>query len=266
MSQNDLPHNPYCDDPGLELSFQEVDLGSKVEGELRTTFHVYKNERQIGYYLEKVYTSEDKLVKMVKRSADGRSETRFDPDSGDIDRIFESYSLPDGNILTKEKRYLSDEKAIESVLVMDPRGILVRTVIRETQGLNNLFQGQTEFTLEGRAKFSVNHWFNPKNGKMNHREQIQWLPDGERGVTEHFHFSDDGALLKYFKRLFHPSTDRHLEETHIYDPLTQLMVRKEVKTCGRLDHQCSVEVTTFDAAGNPLNVQNNVYDRIAPSR
>lgn len=262
MNQNDLPTNPYCDDPGLESSFQEVDLGSKIEGELRTTFHVYKNERQIGYYLEKVYTSEDKLVKMVKRSADGRSETRFDPDTGDIDQIFESYSLPDGNILTKEKRYLADDKGIESVLVMNPRGLLVRTVIRETQGLNNIFQGQTEFGDDGKAKFSVNHWFDANSGKMNHREQIQWLEDGQRGVSEHFSFSTDGALLKYFKRLYHPPTDRYMEESHVYDPLSQVMLRKEIKTCGRHESQVAVEVTTYDTAGNVMQVMSNVVERV----
>ncbi|MFA6208031.1 MAG: hypothetical protein WCT03_19085 [Candidatus Obscuribacterales bacterium] len=259
----ELPHNPYCDDPALELSFQEVELGSKIEGELRTTFHVYKSDRQIGYYLEKVYTSDDKLVKMVKRSADGRSETRFDPITGDIDSIFESYTLPDGNILTKDKRYLSEDQAIESVLVMNPKGILVRTVVRETQGQVNSFQGQTEFGPDGKALFSVNHWFDAKSGKMNHREQIQWLSDGQRGVTEHFHFSDDGALLKYFKRLYHPSTDRYLEETHIYDAITQLMLRKETKTSGRLEVQMSVEVITYDKAGNAIKKQSNILDKAA---
>lgn len=245
--------------------FREYDLGSRQDGETRTTFHVFKNEKTIGYYLERVYTGDGRLLRMVKRAPDGRSETCFDPDSGDIDRIFESYILADGNLLTKEKQYKGEDCSIESILVISPQGLLVRTVLRETTGLNSCFQGQTEFNHQGRPTVSVNHWFDATSGKINRKEQIQWLEDGERGLTEQFHFNEQGLLIQYFKRLYHPATDRYLEETHHYEA-NQVMQRKEVKTFGRFDIQIGVEITTFDAEGNPLRKTSNTVERALPGQ
>jgi hypothetical protein len=198
---------------------------------------------------------------MIKRSADGRSETRFDPTTGDIERIFEAYTLPDGNHLSKEKRYLDQDSTTESVLVVDPRGGLVRAVVREAVGLVNVFQGQTEFALEGHATVSINHWFDAKSTKMTMREQIQWLPEGERGVTEHFHFTEDGGLSKYRKLLYHPGTDRFLEEIQFYEPRSQRLWRREIKSFERNADLANMEVTMFDANGAVIESAKNVVSR-----
>lgn len=243
------------------LDFLEYELGSRTDGETRTTFHVFKNERTIGYYLERVYSADNRLLRMVKRAPDGRSETCFNPESGDIDRIFESYILPDGNLLTKEKQYKGEDCAVESILVVSPQGYLVRTVLRETLGLNNSFQGQTEFSRDGRPTVSVNHWFEVTSGKLCRKEQIQWLDSGERGVTEHFHFNEMAQLHQYFKRLYHPAADRFLEEIHYYDAQTQVLLRKEIKTFGRLEQQVGVEISTFGPDGTIISCTNNTIDR-----
>jgi hypothetical protein len=257
-------HNPGNSPSGEDPGYREYDLGSREDGETRTTFHVFKNERTIGYYLERVYTADGRLLRMVKRAPDGRSETCFDPDSGDIDRIFESYLLPDGNLLTKEKQYRGEDCSVESILVISPQGLLVRTVLRENTGLTSAYQGQTEFNHNGRPTVSVNHWFDNSSGKIIRKEQIQWLEDGERGVTEHFHFNHDSILYQYFKRLYHPATDRFLEETHYYETSTQVMQRKEVKTFGRFDGHVGVEITTFDENGNPVKKMSNTVERALP--
>ncbi|HND68937.1 MAG TPA: hypothetical protein PL112_19185, partial [Candidatus Obscuribacter sp.] len=63
----------------FDQSFREVDLGARVDGPIRTTFHVYKSDERIGFFLEKVFDEQGRLIRMTKRTADGRSETRFDP-------------------------------------------------------------------------------------------------------------------------------------------------------------------------------------------
>jgi len=249
-----------------QSTMHEESLGERSDGAYKTTFHVFKNQEQVCYYLERIYDLNGKMVRMVKRSADGRSETRFDPASGDIERIFEAYTLPDGNHLSKEKRYLELDCTTESVLVVCPRGGLVRAVMRESVGLVNVFQGQTEFAPEGYATVSINHWFDAKTSKMKKREQIQWLPGGERGVTEHFHFSDEGTLLRYNKILYHPGTDRFLEENHIYEPRTQTLRRKEIKTYGRFADLADMEVTIFDAKGFVVETAKNVVPRAPLAR
>jgi hypothetical protein len=253
-------------DPGNPANFHEESLGERSDGGYKTTFHVFKNDQQVAYYLERIYDMDGKMVRMVKRSADGRSETRFDPGTGDIERIFEAYTLPDGNHLSKEKRYMAQDNTTESVLVVCPRGGLVRAVVREAIGLVNVFQGQTEFSREGHATVSINHWFDHRSTKMTMREQIQWLPGGERGVTEHFYFAEDGGLLNYHKLLYHPGSDRFLEEVHVYEPLSQRLRRKEIKSFDRNADMADMEVTTFDASGAVIERAKNVVSRAQLAR
>ncbi|MBS1990482.1 MAG: hypothetical protein JSS83_08190 [Cyanobacteria bacterium SZAS LIN-3] len=256
------PAGPQESQPQAEQpSLREESLGERNDGGFKTTFHVFKMDQQVCYYLERIYNLDGKMVRMIKRSADGRSETYFDPTSGDIERIFESYLLPDGNHLSKEKRYLDQDSTSESILVVCPRGSLVRAVVVEAAGLVNVFQGQTEFSPEGHATISVNHWFDRKTSKMTRREQIQWLPGGERGVTEHFFFAEDGGMLYYRKLLYHPGTDRFLEEVHHYEPLSQKLRRKEIKSFERNADMADMEVTTFDDNGAVVECARNIVSR-----
>jgi|GEM_PF-443784 len=236
-------------DPNDPANLREESLGERNDGGYKTTFHVYKMDQQVCYYLERIYNLESKMVRMIKRSVDGRSETRFDPTTGDVERIFECYTLPDGNHLSKEKRYLAEDQTTESILVVCPRGSLVRAVVAEAAGQINVFQGQTEFSSDGHATISINHWFDRKNSKMTRREQIQWLPGGERGVTEHFFFAEDGGLLYYRKLLYHPGSDRFLEEIHHYEAKSQKLRRKEIKSFERNQDLADMEVTIFDDNG-----------------
>jgi len=260
------PAEPVAAPPPEPANWREESLGEREYNGYKTTFHVYKNDQQVGYYLERIYNLDGKMVRMVKRSGDGRSETRFDPETGDIERIFEAYNLPDGNHLSKEKRYFDQDHTTESVLVVFPGGGLVRAVVREAIGLVNTFQGQTEFAPEGYATVSINHWFDRKTTKMTMREQIQWLPGGERGVTEHFYFSEDAGLVQYHKVLYHPGSNRFLEELHTYEPRSQKLRRKEVKSYERNADLADMEVTTFDADGAEIERAKNVVSRAQLAR
>jgi hypothetical protein len=241
-------------------AFREYELGSRDEGETKRTFHVYKSETRIGYYLERIYDQNDSLICLIKRTQDGRSETRFN-ESGDVSRIFESYCLPDGNNLTKEKAYLKDERSKETVLVLNPNGILVRSVIRITRGMITLFQSQTEFSEEGSPNYSVNHWFDNHTGRLTHREQIQWLYEGSRGLTEGFQFNNESQLEKYHKVLYHPATMRYLEEIHYYDAPSQILLRKEIKTYHENDTMLQQETIIYDKVGNQIEVSRLFLNR-----
>lgn len=248
--------------PASGIPYHEYDLGTRVDGPIRTTFHVYKSEQRIGYFVEKVFDPQNRLLRMVKRTEDGRSETRFDPTTGDIEKIFESYTLPDGNILTKEKKYLPEDHSTESVIVVDPECKLVRTVLREMKSLTNIFTGQTEYSKAGKASLSINHWFDKKTGKLTSREQVQWLSNGQRGVSEHFIFTADGNLVKYHKTIYNPELANYLEETHLYEPRSQALLRKESKSYGEFDEEVAVEITIFDTRGNQLEFTSRIEHRL----
>jgi hypothetical protein len=94
------------------------------------------------------------------------------------------------------------------------------------------------------------------------REQIQWLPGGERGVTEHFYFAEDGGLLNYRKVLYHPGSDRFLEEVHIYEAQSQKLRVKEVKSFERNAVLADMEVTIFDATGAVVERAKNKVSRL----
>ena len=125
----------------------------------------------------------------------------------------------------------------------------------------NVFTGQTEYNRQGKAILTVNHWFDKITAKLSVREQIQWLSNGERGVTEHFTFTKDGSLVKYHKSLVHPPTDSYMEEIHLYDPRSQSLLRKEVKTYERHDLQAEVEITIYDTRGHQLEQKTVIEKR-----
>jgi len=101
---------------------------------------------------------------------------------------------------------------------------------------------------------------------MTRREQIQWLPGGERGVTEHFFFAEDGGLLYYRKLLYHPGTDRFLEEIHHYEPMSQKLRRKEIKSFERNQDMADMEVTIFDDNGAVVECGKSVVSRAQLAR
>lgn len=115
---------------------QDLDLGTRVDGNGITTYHVICSDRRVGVFLEKIYDKDHKLIRLQKRSRDSRSETFFDTKNGAITHIFETASLPDGDTLTKNTTFFDDDKSSEDVIVISPNGELVRRVEREMIGLS----------------------------------------------------------------------------------------------------------------------------------
>lgn len=244
----------------------ELNLGTRVDRDGRTTYHVISSDRRIGVFLEKIYNEEHKLVRIQKRSQDSRSETFFDATTGAITQIFETAALPDGDTLTKNTTFYDDNKSSEDVVVMSPNGELVRRLEREIVGIRTLFQGQTDYNADGTPATTVNHRMDKVTGNVIYREQIQWLSENQRSLTEEFFFDNDGNLIKYNKILFNAKSGPLLEEQQTFDPENHNVVTREIKgynTNGA--HNCSDyrsyrpngktaarRATFFDEQGNSI--------------
>lgn len=239
-------------------SWNEIDIGTRVDNNGTTTYHVLSNESSVGFFVEKFYGKNNNLVKIVKRGRTSRSETEFHPETGDVERIFEAANLPDGSSMTKEIRYVED-KAVESVLVIGENGNLKNTVQRESVGLRTLFQGQTNYKSDGTTDTTVNHFMNKDTGKLERREQIKWLKDQQRTLTELFYFSICGKVNKYTKILYHANGGPFLEENIRYGP-TGHMLRKELIQYNPNGLQTAADVTTYNVTGEITHRTTTYYD------
>ncbi|MBI1270472.1 hypothetical protein GC174_08570 [bacterium] len=244
--------------PTQSGSWDEIDVGTKVDQNGKTTYHVLRNESNVGFFVEKLYGNNNNLVKIVKRGRTSRSETDFDPITGDVARIFEAATLPDGSSMTKEISYV-EAKTIESVLVIGQDGDLRSSVQRESIGIRTLYQGQTDYRQDGSPDTTVSHHMNHETGKLEHREQIKWLKDGQRTLTEHFYFSTDGKVNKYTKLMYHACGGPFLEETHRYGP-TGHMLRREIIQYNPNGVQTACDLTTYDVTGDITHRSTTYYD------
>lgn len=256
MSQNPQKLNQANISSGA--GWNEIDVGTKKDDSGVITYHVLKNEGNIGYFVEKFYGPNKNLVKIVKRGRQSRSETDFNSETGDVERIFEASNLPDGSSMTKEITY-QESKTIESILVVDPEGTMKSTVQRESIGIRTIFQGQTNYKADGVPDNTISHYMNPETGKLEHREQVKWLKDGQRTLTEHFYFSNDGKVNKYTKMMYHACGGPFLEETHRYGD-TGHMLRKEIIQYNPNGVQTAADVTMYDISGQITHRSTTYYD------
>lgn len=243
----------------FEPEYHQLDIGTKIDLNGKTTYHVLTNDRKVGYFIEKVYDQNQRLIRMIKRGHSSRSEADFDTKTGDVARVFESCSLPDGNTMTKEIVY-NDGKANEAVIVIDPEGKLVRLVARENIGLRTIFQGQTEYNADGVPTTTVDHYMDPDHGKLVRRQQTQWRSDRQKAVTEDFYFNTQGEVVRHVKTIFHPSAGPFIEETQEFDSGSRKLMRREIASFNFDGKQTSIDVTVYDADSKVIERFSTFFD------
>ena len=246
----------------IDLSFDEkwseIDVGTRIDLNGKTTYHMLTSNSRADYFIEKVYDDKHNLVRIIKRSTESRSETDFDPGTGDATRIFESSQLPDGSLMTKEIVY-AGQGSIETVVVISSEGDLVRTVQRDFVGVKTIYQAQTDYKPNGMPAETINHTMDEATGKLVHREQIKWLRDGQRSLTEHFYFTVSGTVDKYVKVLYHANGAPFVEETHRYGG-KGYMLRREIIQYNADGVQTAADLTMFDETGDILQRSTTYYD------
>ncbi len=239
---------------------QDLDLGTRVDGNGITTYHVICSDRRVGVFLEKIYDKDHKLIRLQKRSRDSRSETFFDTKTGAISHIFETASLPDGDTLTKNTVFYEDDKSSEDIIVISPNGELVRRVEREMIGIRTVFQGQTQYNTDGTPATTVNHRMDSHTGNVIHREQIQWDSEQQRSLTEEFFFDNSGNLIRYNKVLFNSNSNPLLEELQTFDPANHAVVRREIKGYSPSGRQNCVDTLTYRSDGKVAERHSTFFD------
>lgn len=244
----------------FEPEYHQLDIGTKIDLNGKTTYHVLTNDRKVGYFIEKVYDQNQRLIRMIKRGHSSRSETDFDTKTGDVSRVFESCALPDGNTMTKEIVYNLDGKANEAVIVIDPEGKLVRLVARENIGLRTIFQGQTEYNADGNPTATVDHYLDPDNGKLMRRQQTQWRTDRQKAITEDFYFNPQGEVVRHIKTIYHPCAGPFIEETQIFDGNPRKLSRREIASFNVDGKQTSIDVTVYDGDNNVIERFSTFFD------
>ncbi|HEY9711930.1 MAG TPA: hypothetical protein V6C72_00595 [Chroococcales cyanobacterium] len=243
--------------------WRQTDLGTRIDRNGKTTYHVLTSDRRAGVFFEKVFDQDHNLLRIQKRSRSSTSESHFDTASGALKRIFESSTLPDGNSMTKELVYrepYSSNASDESVIVISPNGELVRRVEREHVGSRTVFQGQTEYNLDGTPATTVNHHMDQASGRLLRREQIQWHSEGHRSLAETFHFNMAGALVKYSKVLYHSGAGPFLEEIVVYDSQGQTIAKREIVSYSFEGQRTSRDILTYSYVGEILERKTIFFD------
>lgn len=242
-------------------SSPELNVGTRVDRNGKTTYHVSNRDRRLGVQIEKVFDQDENLIRISKKARQSQSETYFDPKTGSVTRIYESSTLPDGSTLTKDIVYSSDERSSEAVIVVSPNGELVRKVERLHAGMRMLFQGQTEYNADGVPATTVNHHMDLANGNLMHRQQIQWSGERSKSLTEDFYFNHNGVLIKYVKVIFHASGGPFLEETQEFYCPNQQLRRREIAAFNADGTRTCIDVLEYGDAGLVTARNSTFFDQ-----
>ena len=180
------------------------------------TYHSLSHDTT-GGVLEKVYDSQNRLAKVVKRSGSSKSETHFEPATGQRTKVTELSTMPDGNMISSEVVFCDDNRSSQVVTVFRPNGLLVRIIERESKGSMLTFQGQTDYDVNGAPARTINQHTEADTGLLMHREQIHWMSEGQRAMTEHFFFDVSGHTVRYTKTIYHSVGGVFSEEIQQFD-------------------------------------------------
>lgn len=239
----------------------ELNVGTRVDRNGKTTYHVSNRDRRLGVQIEKVFDQDENLIRISKKARQSQSDTYFDPDTGSVSRIYESSTLPDGSTLTKDIVYSTDERSSEAVIVVSANGELVRKVERLHAGLRMIFQGQTEYDADGIPATSVNHHMDLATGNLMHRQQIQWTGERSKSLTEDFYFNHNGILTRYVKVIYHADAGPFLEETQEFFVSTQQLRRREIAAYNIDGTRTCIDVLDYGESGRVVARNSTFFDQ-----
>jgi hypothetical protein len=244
---------------------QQLRLETRIDKGGVLTYHSVSHDTG-GGVLEKIYDKENRLVRVIKRAGSSRSETFLCPDSGLRQRVNELSSMPDGNLISSDVIFMDQKRSSQVVTIFRQNGLLVRIIERETRGSMICFQGQTDYDVYGSPASTINQHIDTETGLLMHREQIHWLGEGKRAMTEHFYFDVSGNTARYAKTLHHFDGGVFSQEVQEFDPDTRKLARREMSAFDPAGRQTCLDVlsynsqgevrerlsTFFDSCGNPI--------------
>lgn len=224
------------------------------------THHILATDPGGGIFVEKIFDDDRNLIQLHRRARDSRSETHFDPKTGDIQRILENSKLLDGNLMRKEVVYADANQSFELVVIISPTGELVRKVERENIGIHTIVQAQTDYNADGTPALTVTYARDAMSGQLLHRQQAQWKAGPTKSLTEDFYFDRKGNLTEYVRAVYQENSLPIMEETQIYDPTSQTLKRKETIVFGSDGKEKSVDVVAYSHAGEIELRSSTFYD------
>lgn len=253
------------------LNPEDIVLEPQISGDGTVTFHTKSRDTIKGTTLERVYDRNHRLILISEHGPQGIfSETHYDPASEQVKKIIEQSRLNDGATVKREVFYDNPDRANEQVIVLSASGLLTRITKRQFIARQVSFQGETIYDTYGNPQTTVNQHFNQALGRIEHREQISWLAENQRAMTEHYYFGYTGKLSKYVKVLYYAGAGPFLEETQEFDPINTILIRRQLiafsingcRTCldvlhynadGQIEER---QTTLFNEQGHPMRQQS----------
>ncbi|HEY9868008.1 MAG TPA: hypothetical protein V6D08_02270 [Candidatus Obscuribacterales bacterium] len=238
-----------------------VPLDKKVEADGRVTYRCYAIDTTSGISTETVYDEQCRPVRILKRSTTGsQAEVHLDPETGRRRRLSEVSKAPDGSTVSREVAYLDDDRQSEIVTILTARGLLGKLIERHHTGPRTTYQGETTYDSEGNPSQSINQHMQPGSGALVHREQIYWVREGQRAMTEHFHFNEVGMLTRYVKVLHYLHAGPFSEETQDFHPERGHLVRRELVAYSPDGFQTCLDVLFYAEDGSVAERKSTFFD------
>lgn len=247
---------PAVESPGRGKNLR---LETRIDRGGILTYHSLAHDTT-GGVLEKVYDHDNRLVKVIKRSGNNKSETYIDPLSGQRTRVNELATMPDGNLISSDVVYYDQKRSSQVVTVFKQNGTLVRIIERETTGSMTTYQGQTDYDVHGGPATTISQHTDAESGLLMHREQIHWMGEGLRAMTEHFFFDVSGHTVRYQKTIHNSGGGVFSEEIQEFDPETQKIVRRELAAFDTDGRQTCLDVLCYSPEGKITERLSTFFD------
>ncbi len=252
--------------PSHNLDFANVPIQSllalqpHIDHAGQIIYHNSSKDARTGIITERIYDQYQRLVRVVKSLPGNRCETHYDGQSGQIKRTNEVSTMPDGNLICRDIVYSIPDRSSEIVTIISQAGHLLKIIERENIGSRCVFLGQTDYNTDGCPAVTINQHMSRETGELTHREQIQWLAEGQRAMTEHFYFAQSGLVSHYVKILHYATGGIFSEETQDFDSAIQKLSRRQLAAFSVEGHQTCLDVLYYSHDGQIKERQSTFFN------